>query len=176
MIKTCLSKRLLNNLTQRCPVGDERFPELSPASVVLQQPDEGGRRAGGPTQVTQLWQTLSVLSDDAHQPVREGGATCTYMSGWQEKELMLRIPAWIEVSLFVPEQHSGPLVAGQGTPDLEAIGSRGGALGNVFIHRTHCAAHWGACKKVKTNLSFVRLLSYDITTRSMQVISVRTIW
>lgn len=169
MIKTHLSKRLLNNLTQRCPVGDERVPELSPAAIVLQQPDEGGRRAGGPTELTQLWQTLTVLPDDAHQPVREGGATCTdtYMSGWQGKQLMLRILPWIEVSLFVPEQHFGPLVAGQGTPGLEAIGSTGGTLRNVFIHSTHCAAHWGTCKKNKVKLSFVRQLSFDITTRSM---------
>lgn len=87
MIKTHFSKHLLNNLTQRCPVGDERVSELSPAAIVLQQPDEGGRRAGGPTELTQLWQTLTVLPDDAHQPVREGGATYTdtYMSGWLEK-------------------------------------------------------------------------------------------
>lgn len=60
------------NLTQRCPVGDESVSELSPAAVVLQQSDEGGGRAGGPTQLTQLRHTLTVLPENAHQPVSGG--------------------------------------------------------------------------------------------------------
>lgn len=70
-----LIKQLPNNLTLRRPVGHKHVPELSPAAVVLQQSDQGGRGAGGPAQLTQLGPTLTVLPDDAHQPASGGGTT-----------------------------------------------------------------------------------------------------
>lgn len=63
------------NLTQWGPVGDESVSELSPTAVVLQLSDEGGGRAGGPTQLTQLRHTLAVLPESAHQPVSGGQVT-----------------------------------------------------------------------------------------------------
>lgn len=41
----------------------------------------------------------------------------------------------------VPEQHFGPLIAGQATPGLVAVNSRGGTLGNIVLDSAHCAAH-----------------------------------
>lgn len=69
------SKPLPNKLTLRRPVGHEHVPQLSPAAVVLQQSDQGGRGAGGAAQITQLGPTLTVLPDDAHQPASGGGTT-----------------------------------------------------------------------------------------------------
>lgn len=69
------SKQLPNNLTLWHPIGHEHIPELSPAAVVLQQSDQGGCGAGGPTHLTQLGPTLTVLPDDTNQPARGGGTT-----------------------------------------------------------------------------------------------------
>lgn len=54
-------------------------------------------------------------------------------------------PDMCEGDSVVPEQHFGPLVAGQATPGLEALHSRGGTLGNVVVHSAHRAAHSATC-------------------------------
>ena len=46
----------------------------------------------------------------------------------------------------VLEQHFGPLVAGQATPGLVAVNSRGGTLGNIILHSAHHAAHITTCR------------------------------
>lgn len=69
------SMQLPNSLTLRHPVGDEHIPELSPAAVVLQQSDEGGRGAWGPAQLTKLGPTLTMLPNDTNQPASGGGTT-----------------------------------------------------------------------------------------------------
>lgn len=43
-----------HSLTEWCPVSDESVSQLRPATVVLQQSDQCGGRAGGLTQLTQL--------------------------------------------------------------------------------------------------------------------------
>lgn len=50
-------------------------------------------------------------------------------------------PEMQEGEFGVPEQHFGPLVAGQATPGLKAVNSRGCTLGNIVLHSAHCAAH-----------------------------------
>ena len=53
------------SLTPRAPVGQARVAELRPAGVVLGQPHQGGRGAGGLGQVAQLRHTLAVLTQGA---------------------------------------------------------------------------------------------------------------
>lgn len=142
------SKQFLNNLTLRSPVGHEHIPELSPAAVVLQQSDKGGRGAWGPAQLTQLGPKLTVLHHDTDQPANGGGT-----NPWARwlRELTVRIPAWcaLEASVFAPEQYFGPLLAGEATPCLEAADGRGDALGNVFVRGAHYGRHRDTCKKKK---------------------------
>lgn len=87
-----------HSLTQRCPAADETVSELSPAAVVLQQSDQGGGRAGGLAQLTQLRHTLAVLPQSARQPVTQGQTHTWWETGGHLAETQryehLMCPTW----------------------------------------------------------------------------------
>lgn len=49
-----------------------------------------------------------------------------------------------------PEQHFGPLVAGQAAPGLVAVNGRGGTMGDIVVRSAHCAAHVSTWRVKKT--------------------------
>jgi len=56
------------------------------------------------------------------------------------------------VSLFLPEQHFGPLVAAQVPPGPVAHNGGGGALGDVVLLGAHGAAQVATCRATGGNM------------------------